>query len=86
MATILTCRFENCFGITKMDHTFCFDGNKNVFTIYAKNGLMKTSFTEIFSKVREGKTDNIKDRIFDKKPKWHLCKDEPCQGVNCKNL
>lgn len=86
MATILTCRFENCFGITKMDHTFCFDGNKNVFTIYAKNGLMKTSFTEIFSKVREGKTDNIKDRIFDKKPKWHLCKDESCQGVNCKNL
>lgn len=86
MATILTCRFENCFGITKMDHTFCFDENKNVFIIYAKNGLMKTSFTEIFSKIREDKTGDIKDRIFKTKSITHICKDQSCKkDESCKN-
>ena len=63
--------FKNCFGIKKLEHTFSFenkDGRK-VFAIYARNGLMKTSFAKTCQKISQGKKGEreIKDVIFNNK-------------------
>lgn len=80
---ILKCKFKKCFGIGEMEHTFEYGSNhyqkENVFSVYAKNGLMKTSFTNIFSKIRENKKKEINDKIFGaKETVVQLCKDENC--------
>lgn len=46
----LNCKLKNCYGIESFDHEFDFS-NTNVFMIYAKNGLMKTSFAKTFKKI-----------------------------------
>jgi predicted ATP-binding protein involved in virulence len=38
---------ENCFGIKKMDFDFDFE-DSNVYSIYAPNGVMKSSFAKTF--------------------------------------
>lgn len=37
----------------------------NVYSIYARNGFMKTSFSKTFKKIQDGKVDEIRDEIFD---------------------
>ena len=64
----LKIEFENCFGIKKLNHEFNFTPEHNVNLIYAKNGLMKTSFTKVFKKFQEGKEDEIGDLIFKNTP------------------
>lgn len=64
----LKIEFENCFGIEKLDKEFNFTPEHNVNLIYAKNGLMKTSFTKVFKKFQEGKEDEIGDLIFKNTP------------------
>ncbi|MDQ7010072.1 MAG: hypothetical protein Q9M94_07315 [Candidatus Gracilibacteria bacterium] len=59
----LEVNLENCYGIKKMDKIFDFT-ESNIYSIYAKNGSMKTSFTKVFEKYREGKEKDIKDEIF----------------------
>lgn len=54
---------DNCYGIYHMEHEFNFS-NSNVIAVYARNGLMKTSFAKTFKKVQDGKIDDIKDEIF----------------------
>lgn len=54
---------QNCFGIQEMHHEFDFHGD-NVITIYARNGLMKTSFTKTFQMIQNNNTDDIGDAIF----------------------
>lgn len=54
---------QNCFGIQEMHHQFDFHGD-NVITIYARNGLMKTSFAKTFQKIQNNKTDDVRDAIF----------------------
>lgn len=54
---------ENCFGIQKLSYEFDFTNN-NVYAIYARNGLMKTSFSKTFKKIQEKKQDEIRDEIF----------------------
>ena len=54
----------NCFGIDKLEYEFDFS-TKNVYSIYAKNGLMKTSFANTFQKIQQGKANEICDRIFE---------------------
>lgn len=54
---------ENCFGIQKMHQTLRFN-DSNVLMIYARNGLMKTSFTKTIKKIQEGKNTEICDVIF----------------------
>jgi len=61
----LSLSFQNCFDIQLIRYTFSFV-NGNVFAIYAKNGLMKTSFAKTFKMLQEGKIDDICDVIFDK--------------------
>lgn len=64
----LKIEFENCFGIEKLDKEFNFTTEHNVNLIYAKNGLMKTSFTKVFKKFQEGKENEIGDLIFKNTP------------------
>lgn len=55
---------EHCYGIQKLTKEFDFSKG-NVYSIYARNGLMKTSFSKTFKKIQDGKVDEIKDEIFD---------------------
>lgn len=68
---ILECKFKNCYGIDKFNHEFDFT-NTNVIAIYAKNGLMKTSFAKTFKKIQDGKAEEIRDEIFDIKAKVNV--------------
>lgn len=60
----LSIDFKNCFGIESLQHEFDFS-QENVFSIYARNGLMKTSFAKTFQLLQLGKNDEIRDKIFD---------------------
>ena len=46
-----------------MEHEFNFE-HGNVITIYAKNGLMKTSFAKTMKKLQMERADEIRDEIF----------------------
>ena len=50
----LSIKLENCFGIEKLQHEFDFS-ESNVFSIYARNGMMKTSFAKTFKLLQEGR-------------------------------
>lgn len=56
---------ENCYGIELLDDEFDLS-NSNVLSVYARNGVMKTSLAKTFRKIQEGKQDEIKDEIFSK--------------------
>ena len=49
----LNVKFENCYGIKQLEYEFDFS-TKNTYQIYASNGIMKTSFTKVFSIIKEG--------------------------------
>ena len=58
---------KNCYGIESFDNEFSFiESNVNV--LYARNGLMKTSFAKVFKKIQEDKENDIKDEIFGREP------------------
>ena len=57
----LELRFENCYGIKKLNHTFDFSSSK-VQVIYAPNGAMKSSFAKTFEDISLQKASQ--DRIF----------------------
>lgn len=59
----LEVEMRNCYGIDSLNHTFNFE-NGNVFSIYARNGLMKTSFAKSFQKIQYGKKNEVSDAIF----------------------
>lgn len=59
----LEVKLENCYWIKSMNETFDFT-DSNVYSIYAKNWSMKTSFTKVFEKYQEWKEKDIKDEIF----------------------
>ena len=54
----LNIELTNCFGIDSLNHEFDF-GKGNTFSIYARNGLMKTSFAKTFQLIQQGKKENI---------------------------
>ena len=55
---------ENCYGIKKLSYIFDFTKG-NVVAIYARNGLMKTSFAKTMKKIQLGKKNEIRDEIFE---------------------
>lgn len=61
MITTLKIRFENCYGIKNLSHDFDFS-IKKVFSIYAPNGTMKTSFAKTCKDYSGNKTTS--DIIF----------------------
>lgn len=54
---------KKCFGIDNLKYEFDFS-NDNTYAIYARNGLMKTSFAKTFQKIQQGKKSEIHDAIF----------------------
>ena len=62
--TEVTVDLSDCFGIEKLNYKFDFS-KKNTYSIYAKNGSMKTSFANTFKRIQEGKIDEICDKIFE---------------------
>lgn len=65
---ILDIKLKNCYGIKKLEKTFNFTPEFNANIIYAKNGLMKTSFTKVFKKFQDNKQGEIQDLIFNSLP------------------
>ena len=63
----LNVEFENCYGIKKLSYTFDFT-QKSTYSIYAPNGIMKTSFAKTFKDLAE--SFDSKDSIF----KARVCK------------
>lgn len=57
----LKIHFENCYGIKKLIYTFDFS-SQNIYSIYAPNGIMKTSFSKTINDLSENK--DTKDLIF----------------------
>lgn len=60
---MLNGKFENCYGLKKFDMGNGIDfSSSNKAIIYAPNGVMKTSFTQVFEDLSKGNAS--KDRIF----------------------
>jgi len=59
----ITCDLTNCYGIQSFQHEFDFS-DTNAICVYARNGLMKTSFSKTFKKIQDGKVNEIRDEIF----------------------
>lgn len=53
---------EHCYGIKKLQAEFDFEANGDVFTIYAPNGVMKTSLANTFRDLSKGIASS--DRIW----------------------
>ena len=62
---------DRCFGIEHLDHEFSFE-NGHTISIYARNGLMKTSFAKTFQMIQQNKASEIKDVIFEQQGSAHV--------------
>ncbi|MBC7749161.1 MAG: hypothetical protein H7Z76_11410 [Methylotenera sp.] len=69
----LKIKLENCYGIKKLEHNFDFS-QKRVFSIYAPNGTMKTSFAKTFRDFCKGEITT--DIIFIDRPTIREIKDQ----------
>ncbi len=65
---------EHCYGINKLQADFDFETNGNVFTVYAPNGVMKTSLANTFRDVSKG--DVSTDRIWRSNETKRIIRDE----------
>lgn len=75
----LNIKFENCYGIKKIETSFDFSVGK-VYSIYAPNGSMKTSFAKTFKDFSNGK--DSKDQIFKSRASLREIKDETNTDLN----
>lgn len=69
----LNIELENCYGIKKLEYTFDFTG-KSTYSIYAPNGIMKTSFANTFMDLSNGVEP--KDLIFKERKSKGIINDE----------
>lgn len=65
--------FENCYGIKKLEHEFDFS-DRSVFSLYAPNGTMKTSFARTFKDFSLGKSST--DLIFQSRTNTRIIQNE----------
>ncbi len=65
---------EHCYGIKKLEAEFDFAANGNIFTIYAPNGVMKTSLANTFRDV--SKETATSDRIWKENQTQRIIHDE----------
>lgn len=64
---------KNCYGISSLEKEFDFS-NKNVFSVYASNGIMKTSFAKTFMDLSLGEEPT--DKVYpDRDTKYLIQKD-----------
>lgn len=71
--------FENCYGIRRLESELDFS-NGNVITIYAPNGVMKTSFAKTFNDVVH-KLDTS-DRIYPNRKTTRMITDETGKPID----
>jgi len=69
----LNIELENCYGIKKLECTFDFT-EKSTYSIYAPNGIMKTSFANTFMDLSNGVEP--KDLIFKERKSNGIINDE----------
>lgn len=70
----LLINLEYCYGIKKLEAEFDFSQNGPVFTVYAPNGVMKTSLANTFMDLSKG--NESKDRIRPENPTVRQIRDE----------
>jgi hypothetical protein len=58
-------KISNCYGINDLDEDFDFSEKKSTYAIYAPNGVMKTSFSNIFDDFANNRES--RDMIFKEK-------------------
>ncbi len=58
----LKVNFQHCYGIKSLKQEFEFKNNSKAFSIYAQNGVMKTSFAKTFDDY--SKDEETQDRLF----------------------
>lgn len=66
-------KINNCYGINKLENVFDFTDNNSTHVIYAPNGVMKTSFANVFDDYSKGKQS--KDLINEELPSVTEIKD-----------
>ena len=64
---------ENCYGIGKLKFTFDFNRTQT-YSIYAPNGVMKTSFANTFKQLSEDKYPE--EKLYGREPKWKVLDDD----------
>ena len=69
----LNIKLENCYGIKKLAYNFDFTV-KSTYSIYAPNGIMKTSFANTFMDLSNG--EKSKDLIFKERNTERIINDE----------
>lgn len=77
----LLVKLKNCYGIKSLQHEFDFTNTK-VFTIYAPNGSMKTSFADTFKDL--GTPNESRDKIYLSRDYKRLITDE--NGAELENV
>lgn len=75
--------FQNCYGIRKMQHEFDLSKGR-AFVIYAPNGVMKTSFAQVFDDVSRG--NQPKDRAFPYRETVYSIQNENGSDINPENI
>ena len=68
----LKIELENCYWIKKLNKDFEFSNTSKVYSIYAPNWIMKTSFAKVFKKYQEWEEDKICDEMFPKRVTKHI--------------
>ncbi len=79
----LTLKFENCYGIKKLEHEFDFS-NFKTFEVYASNGVMKTSFAKTFDDYVNDR--GSKDKVFNREPYERKIVDENGTEIDKGNI
>ncbi|HIP27056.1 MAG TPA: hypothetical protein EYG80_05320 [Flavobacteriaceae bacterium] len=76
-------KFKNCYGINELEYTFDFT-DKKVYSIYAPNGAMKTSFAKTFKDLSLGV--DSKDLMFPEKETLRSIQDETGMDILSDNI
>ncbi len=79
----LKLKFENCYGIKKLEQEFDFS-NFKTFAVYAPNGVMKTSFAKTFDNYVNG--EESRDKVFSREPYERKIIDENDTEIDTKNI
>lgn len=77
-------KIENCYGITSLLKEFDFSDGNNTFAIYAPNGVMKTSFANVFHDISSNKPSQ--DLIHTERVSLREIKDENENELNPESI
>ncbi|WP_295938440.1 hypothetical protein [uncultured Alistipes sp.] len=79
----LSINLENCYGISKLEHSFDFS-EKSAYVIYAPNGVMKTSFAKTFLDI--SRNEKPKDQIYSDLESKSIINDENDFGLKAEEI